>query len=196
MPLAGYYLGCPGWGEKTWVGRLFPAGTKDRDFLARYAEVFNTVEGNTTFYALPAADTVARWRASVPDSFRFCFKFPKTISHDRFLTDCDAELREFLARIAPLGETIGTLFVQLPPTFGPAALPKLRAFLDALPRDYTYGVEVRDKALLFSSELMRLMFVVTSLLGPWAILLSLLGLFDQWFDFRSRFVSPETPAAS
>ncbi len=51
-------------------------------------------------------------------------------------------------------------------------------------------------ARLFSSELMRLMFVVTSLLGPWAILLSLLGLFDQWFDFRSRFVSPETPAAS
>ena len=50
-------------------------------------------------------------------------------------------------------------------------------------------------ARLFSSELMRLMFVVTSLLGPWAILLSLLGLFDQWFDFRSRFVSTETPAA-
>jgi uncharacterized protein YybS (DUF2232 family) len=48
---------------------------------------------------------------------------------------------------------------------------------------------------LFSSELMRLMLVVTSLLGPWAILLSLLGLFDQWFDFRSRFVRTETPAA-
>jgi uncharacterized protein YybS (DUF2232 family) len=48
---------------------------------------------------------------------------------------------------------------------------------------------------LFSSELMRLMLLVTSLLGPWAILLSLLGLFDQWFDFRSRFVSTETPAA-
>ena len=48
---------------------------------------------------------------------------------------------------------------------------------------------------LFSSGLMRLMLVVTSLLGPWAILLSLLGLFDQWFDFRSRFVGTETPAA-
>ncbi len=48
---------------------------------------------------------------------------------------------------------------------------------------------------LFSSGLMRLMLVVTSLLGPWAILLSLLGLFDQWFDFRSRFVSTGTPAA-
>lgn len=59
------------------------------------------------------------------------------------------------------------------------------------------GLSVLTFALtrLFSSDLMRLMLVVTSLLGPWAILLSLLGLFDQWFDFRSRFVSPETPAA-
>lgn len=157
MALTAYYLGCPGWGEKTWVGRLFPPGTKDKDFLARYAEVFNTVEGNTTFYALPAADTVARWRAAVPDTFRFCFKFPRTISHDRFLSNCESELREFLARIAPLGETIGTLFVQLPPAFGVAALPKLRAFLDALPREHSYGVEVRDEALLASTELMEML---------------------------------------
>jgi uncharacterized protein YecE (DUF72 family) len=157
VALTGYYLGCPGWGIKTWVGRLFPPGTKDKDFLARYAEVFNTVEGNTTFYALPAAETVARWRASVPDSFRFCFKFPRTISHDRFLASCDAEVREFLDRIAPLRETIGTLFVQLPPKFGTAALPKLRAFLDALPGEHTYGVEVRDEALLASAELMEML---------------------------------------
>lgn len=157
MALSGYYLGCPGWGIKTWVGRLFPPGTKDKDFLAKYAEVFNTVEGNTTFYALPAADTVARWRASVSDRFRFCFKFPRTISHDRFVTDCAAELREFLDRIAPLRETIGTLFLQLPPKFGTAALPKLRTFLDGLPREHHYGVEVRDEALLASEELMAML---------------------------------------
>ena len=52
---------------KSWIGRLFAAGTKHTDFLPRYAEVFNTVEGNTTFYALPAVDTVARWRDQVPD---------------------------------------------------------------------------------------------------------------------------------
>ena len=59
------------------------------------------------------------------------------------------------------------------------------------------GLSVLSFALarLFPSELMRAMFLVTSLLGPWAILLSLLGLFDQWFDFRSRFTSVETPAA-
>ena len=83
MGIDGYYLGCPGWGVKTWVGRLFPGGTRPTEFLERYARVFNTVEGNTTFYALPAAETVARWRDQVPDGFRFCFKFPRTITHDR-----------------------------------------------------------------------------------------------------------------
>src|SRR2546430_1823836 len=53
MAIRGYYLGCPGWGVKSWVGRLFPTSTRPTEFLERYARVFNTVEGNTTFYALP-----------------------------------------------------------------------------------------------------------------------------------------------
>ena len=118
VAIRGYYLGCPGWGLRAWVGRLFPAGTKSTDYLARYADVFNTVEGNTTFYALPAADQVERWRAQVPASFRFCFKFPRAISHDRMLAvDCERGVAEFLARVTPLGERLGTLFVQLPPRF-------------------------------------------------------------------------------
>lgn len=143
MPIQRYYLGCPGWGMKSWVGRLFPPGTKDRDFLARYAEVFNTVEGNTTFYALPTSDSVARWRDSVPDTFRFCFKFPRTISHDKQLVDCAAEVNEFLARIAPLGEKLGTLMLQLPPRF--RDLARLRTFVDELPRELTYAVELRHE---------------------------------------------------
>jgi uncharacterized protein YecE (DUF72 family) len=143
VALRGYYLGCPGWGIKSWIGRLFPAGTKHHDFLPRYAEVFNTVEGNTTFYALPTADVVERWRDSVPDSFRFCFKFPRTITHDKLLIDCGAEVREFIDRIAPLEHKLGTLMVQLPPRFGPAELPRLASFLDELPADFHYAVELR-----------------------------------------------------
>ena len=61
MAIRGYYLGCPGWGVKTWVGRLFPSSTRPTEFLERYARVFNTVEGNTTFYALPAAEIRRRF---------------------------------------------------------------------------------------------------------------------------------------
>jgi uncharacterized protein YecE (DUF72 family) len=146
--IRGYYLGCPGWGTKTWVGRLFPPGTKHTDFLARYAEVFNTVEGNTTFYALPTPDSVARWNEQTPSTFRFCFKFPRTISHDKLLVDCSLELAEFLDRIFPLGDKLGVLMLQLPPRFGPDQLPRLRAFLDALPAGFHYAVELRHEALL------------------------------------------------
>jgi uncharacterized protein YecE (DUF72 family) len=145
MAIRGYYLGCPGWGTKTWVGRLFPHGTKHTEFLARYAEVFNTVEGNTTFYALPTAEAVARWDEQTPSTFRFCFKFPRTITHDKALVDCAADVIAFFTCIEPLRDKVGQLFLQLPPRFGPRELPRLRAFLAALPRDYHYAVELRHE---------------------------------------------------
>jgi uncharacterized protein YecE (DUF72 family) len=145
MAIHGYYLGCPGWGLKSWVGRLFPPGTRHSDFLMRYAEVFNTVEGNTTFYALPAPDMVARWNDQVPETFRFCFKFPRTISHDKLLVDCAADVAELIERIAPLAPKLGSLFLQLPPRFGPTHLPLLDRFLASLPRDFTYAVELRHE---------------------------------------------------
>lgn len=143
--IRGYYLGCPGWGLKSWVGRLFPPGTRHDQFLARYAEVFNTVEGNTTFYALPTPDIVARWRDQTPDTFRFCFKFPREISHDKLLVDCGDEVARFIDRVSPLEQRLGTLFLQLPPRFSPAELPQLRAFLAALPRGIRYAVELRHE---------------------------------------------------
>jgi uncharacterized protein YecE (DUF72 family) len=143
VALRGYYLGCPGWGMKSWIGRLFPAGTKQADFLSRYAEVFNTVEGNTTFYALPAPDIVARWREQVPEHFRFCFKFPRTITHDKLLVDCAAEVGEFVDRVAPLEHKLGTLMLQLPPRFGPGELDRLAAFVAQLPAGFQYAVELR-----------------------------------------------------
>ena len=56
-----YYLGCPSWSEPAWRGSLYPEGSRSADFLPLYAQVFNAVEGNTTFYAKPSVDTVARW---------------------------------------------------------------------------------------------------------------------------------------
>jgi uncharacterized protein YecE (DUF72 family) len=143
MAIRGYYLGCPGWGMKTWVGRVFPPATRNTEFLARYAEVFNTVEGNTTFYALPSPDSVARWNEQTPPDFRFCFKFPREITHDRLLVDPGNELAAFLDRIAPLGDKVGTLFLQLPPRFDASHLPRLRAFLAGLSRAHHYAIEVR-----------------------------------------------------
>lgn len=158
MAIHGYHLGCPAWGMKSWIGRLFPKGTKQKDFLGHYAQVFNTVEGNTTFYALPKVDTVTRWNAETPDSFRFCFKFPKKITHEKLLKNATDYVEGFLHRVAPLGDKLGTLMVQLPPRYGFKQLSRLGEFLDALPSDFHYGVELRNTVFFNGDEEQRAAF--------------------------------------
>ncbi len=130
------YIGLPQWSHPGWV-RLGIATLED------YARHFNCVEGNTTLYALPSAETVLRWRAMTDDHFRFCFKFPATISHQAALRHCDDLTGEFFERLEPLSHRIGQFWLQLPATFGPRDLPALWAFLDGLPKAFRYGVEVR-----------------------------------------------------
>jgi len=137
------YLGAPIWGLKLWVGNFFPAKAKQRDFLSLYSRRLNSVEGNTTFYSLPNAETVARWRDETPPDFRFCLKFPKTISHERRLRNAEAETEQFLICLRGLGTRAGPSFLQLPPSFNGDSLQSLVSYLDTLPRDFQYAVEVR-----------------------------------------------------
>lgn len=139
------YIGLPQWHHSAW-NRI---GLRD---LADYAQYFNCVEGNTTFYALPKADVVMRWRDMTPDTFRFCFKFPSAISHKAALLDCQAELDVFYQCIEPLGERIGQLWLQLPAAFSPADLERLWQFIDALPQGFDYGVEVRHPLFFNKGE--------------------------------------------
>jgi len=138
-----YYLGCPQWSNKQWIGELFSVEAKPAAFLRQYAAVFNTVEGNTTFYALPKPATVLKWREETPPAFKFCFKFPKSISHQLRLQHAEQETNDFLKLLAPLGEKLGPFFLQLPPSFDFNTLPDLESFLKSLPADFTYAVEAR-----------------------------------------------------
>lgn len=110
------------------------------------------MEGNTTLYALPKAEVVARWYEQTSDDFRFCFKFPATISHQAKLRGCDDLTAEFFSRLSPLANRMGQYWLQLPATFSPDALPTLWNFLDALPREFTYGVEVRHPAFFAKGD--------------------------------------------
>lgn len=114
--------------------------------MAQYAGVFNAVEGNTTFYALQPPATIRKWCDEAPTHLRFCFKFPKDISHQRRLVGAEAATRAFLDLLAPFGGRLGPFFLQLEDTFGPKELPALDAYLKALPREYRYIVEVRHEA--------------------------------------------------
>nr|CAA6830814.1 MAG: FIG003003: hypothetical protein [uncultured Thiotrichaceae bacterium] len=138
-----YYIGAPLWALKEWKGSFFTKDAKPAEFLAQYAQFFNAVEGNTTFYSVPSEKMVDRWLESTPDTFRFSFKFPRTITHYQKLQNCDAEVTEFLTRLAPLGERLNNFMIQLPGSFSPAMISVLERFLRKLPGDYGYSVEVR-----------------------------------------------------
>ncbi len=138
-------IGLPQWSHPKWA-RLGITSLED------YARHFDCVEGNTTLYALPSAQTVARWQAMTTDSFRFCFKFPATISHQAALRNCDDLREEFFSRLAPLAERIGQYWLQLPAAFGPQDLSALWAFLDTLPGEFRYGVEVRHPQFFAKGE--------------------------------------------
>ncbi len=145
MSIKHYRLGCPIWSNREWIGRFFTATARAGDFLSQYSAVFNTVEGNSTFYGLPRHDVVARWRDEAAEDFHFCFKFPRLISHDLRLCHAESETREFLQRMEHLGERLGPFFLQLPAQFGPWDLPVLQEYLVGLPGDFQYAVEVRHK---------------------------------------------------
>jgi uncharacterized protein YecE (DUF72 family) len=141
------HLGLPFWGFEGWQGELYTRDSRASDFLRQYGRAFNAVEGNTTFYAQPPARTVEKWNYESPDGFRFCFKLPRTITHDAMLRDVRAEADAFLERVEPLGAKLGPVMIQLPPNFGARELPRLEAFLEDLPRDFRYAVEFRDPEL-------------------------------------------------
>jgi uncharacterized protein YecE (DUF72 family) len=139
------HVGCAMWSYAPWQGRYLPHPLPPRERLSAYATWCNAVEGNTTFYAIPALDTVKSWAEQTAPDFRLVLKLPKAITHERRLADADEPLRAFLAAIEPLGPRAHALWIQLPPSFSPADLGALAVFLRRLPRGYRYCVEVRHR---------------------------------------------------
>ena len=143
------------WAHRSWVGDVFAATTAAGSELGAYAEILNTVEGNTTFYALPQPATVAKWAGLVGPDFRFCLKVPRTITHDRRLRHAAVELAEFIERFAPIHHLMGPTMIQLPASFGAHDLDVLDGFLAALPTDLQWAVEVRDRAFFVGGSAER-----------------------------------------
>jgi len=173
------------WAHKGWQGRFLPERLDRHEQLATYATWCTSVEGNTTFYGSPSAGTVESWAAAAPPDFRFVFKLPRTITHERRLRSCESELRTFLDLLAPLGERADTVSVQLPASFGPGDLGVLAAFLAQAPTTHRYGVEVRHPRF-FTDD------------GPRRSLERLLATHDaEWigFDTSVLFSAPPTSDA-
>ncbi len=105
-------VGTSGWSYKSWVGVFYPDGTAPADDLRRYAEHFDTVEVDSTFYRTPTARMVDGWAAATPPGFVFAAKVPQVITHEKRLQGCEAEVGLFLERMGRLGAKCGPLIFQ------------------------------------------------------------------------------------
>jgi uncharacterized protein YecE (DUF72 family) len=142
------YLGTQGWSYKDWVGTLYPPRTGSRDYLSHYAQEFNAVELDTTFYGTPLPDRIQLWDRSTPDEFQFTAKTPRTVTHDRRLVDAQDDFEEFLRVMSGLGPKLGAILIQLPPDFTTAERPVLESFVQGLPPDFRFAVEFRHRSWL------------------------------------------------
>jgi len=131
------------WGRTSWLGRVYPKGTKSTNFLPFYAKQFSTVEGNTLYYGLQPPGTIERWASMTGDDFRFCPKFLETISHKQQLVNVAADTAAFIESVGHFGVRLGPAFLQLSENFGPDRAAVLQDYVRSLPGDFRVCVELR-----------------------------------------------------
>lgn len=154
-------VGCQGWNYDDWVTgpteRVFyPQGTRNPEMLEVYARVFETVEVDSTFYAIPPASVFEGWAKRTPPGFTFSLKLPREITHERALGEGSTGiLEEFCERARVLETKLACVLIQLPPQFELTRETglALRAFLPRLPRDIRFSIEFRSSQWLKQSVL-------------------------------------------
>lgn len=111
------YLGTSGFAYDEWKHDVFyPEGLKNREMLPYYAGSLNSVEINYTFRRFPSEKTLTTWRELTPDGFRFALKASQRITHFKRLADADEDVGSFLERVRLLGDRLGPVLFQCPPS--------------------------------------------------------------------------------
>jgi uncharacterized protein YecE (DUF72 family) len=136
------YIGCAKWERKEWIGKIYPKGTKEANFLDEYVIHYNSIELNATHYKLYKPADLQKWIDKVKNK-NFSPKLYQGISHfgsfrdKQFLTDT------FLQNIVTFGKHLGPIFLQASDKFGPKRKDELFEYLGSLPKDVQFFLEVR-----------------------------------------------------
>lgn len=141
--LAPIRIGCSGWVYPHWRGRLYPEKLPIKQWFAFYADHFDTVEINNSFYRLPKAETFDVWRAQAPGGFCYAVKANRFLTQAKKLKDCEGPLARMMAPVRHLQPALGPILYQLPPRFS-VNLERLERFLQLLADDVTHIFEFRD----------------------------------------------------
>jgi uncharacterized protein YecE (DUF72 family) len=179
-------IGTQGWNYDAWTGPFYPPGTRTADFLTTYARAFDTVEVDSTFYAVPPVKTVRGWADRTPAGFRFALKMPQEVTHEHRLRGPALDtMRQFLDRARELEDKLGPVLMQLSPDFLPNELPALAHFLPELPSDVQVAVEFRHRGWVTEG--------VLALLAEHGVALALTD--ARWIPRRQMIGLVERPTA-
>jgi uncharacterized protein YecE (DUF72 family) len=138
------YMGCAKWGRPEWVGKIYPPKTKEKDFLQHYVEHYNSIELNATHYKIYGPNGIEKWKQKADGKdFLFCPKMYKGITHFGKLTGKEFITNEFLRGVMAFGEHLGPMFIQVSDAYSPKRKEELFEFLQSLPKDVQFFVEVR-----------------------------------------------------
>jgi uncharacterized protein YecE (DUF72 family) len=155
-------IGLAKWGRKEWVGKLYPNRTKESVFLHEYTKIFNTIELNAVFYSIPSADLIGRWRQMVAEQhqhdFLFLPKFSRVISHIKRLNNVQQETQLFVETLKGFGSYLGPIFLQIGDNFGPKFFDTLKEFVENLPTDHRFFIELRQEDWFNDMEYRNMVF--------------------------------------
>jgi len=159
-------VGTSSWSTRDWCGTFYPESIEPGEMIRAYAQQLPTVEIDATWHHMPSRTMVDAWKSRTPAGFVFSAKVPKVISHDKYLEDCEADLKEFLSVMSRLEDKLGPLVLQFPYVAkgkdpheyetGADFLSRLKKFVGLLPAEFRWGIEIRNSKWL-RSELLDLL---------------------------------------
>lgn len=187
-------IGTIGFGYSDWQDVFYPPEVKAAEYLAFYSKHFDTLELDTTFHAVPTPERIRRWAEAVPEGFRFCVKTPKDVTHGQPpLISRLRPMLDFLDVVRGFGEKLGPVLLQFPPSFDTGDGRDLEKFLDALPADLRYAVELRHGSwnVSLTEEILRdhgcCWVAADSFDEPWPLRATTDFLYVRWIGEHGRF---------
>ena len=165
------YLGCAKWGRTEWIGKIYPLKTKEKDFLEHYVQHYNSIELNATHYKIYGATGISKWaEKAAGKDFIFCPKMYQGVTHRGSLKGKDFITSEFFRGIIAFEKHLGPIFVQVSDSFSPKRRDELFNFLNSLPKDLQFFLELRHPDWFAKEEIKNDLFATLRQMNMGAVI--------------------------
>lgn len=170
------YIGCAKWGRTEWVGKIYPPKAKEKDFLEHYVQHYNSIELNATHYKVYGEAGIKKWTEKARGKdFKFCPKMYQGVTHRGSLKGKDFIMNEFFRGIVAFEEFLGPVFIQVSETFSPKRKEELFDFLQSLPKDLQFFMEVRHRDWFANPDISEELFTKLASLNIGAVITDTAG---------------------